>query len=219
MTDDETRETDDIDDEEAFPDIDDPFAELGDGIETDGEHADSNPDHDADTDDTGPLFGTATRESTASDNQPRGASKESDSSSSESIAATDPFDDLETASERDIEDAFERMDVGDTADEDVWKSLDEDLRDSASGTFDPDAGARPETSVSEATEPLAGSAGGPEHVVDKRTYCQQCPHLSDPPDVACTHEGTTIVEVVNTDEFRVWNCPMVSEEDPAFDEK
>jgi len=27
------------------------------------------------------------------------------------------------------------------------------------------------------------------------------------------------VEVVNADEFRVWNCPMISEGDPRFNQE
>ena len=49
-----------------------------------------------------------------------------------------------------------------------------------------------------------------EYVVPKHEYCQRCPHFSDPPTVACGHEGTAIVEVVDTDRFRVRDCPVVS---------
>jgi hypothetical protein len=99
-----------------------------------------------------------------------------------------------------LDDAFEQMDVGGPAEEDVWESLDADAETDA---FD-----------GSASVPGEGDA---EHVVSKRTYCQQCPHFTSPPEVACTHEGTTIVEAVGFDEFRVRNCPMISEEDPTFD--
>ncbi|EMA65895.1 hypothetical protein C468_05293, partial [Halorubrum kocurii JCM 14978] len=64
---------------------------------------------------------------------------------------------------------------------------------------------------------FGGADAGVERVVSKRTYCQQCPHFSAPPDVACDHEGTSIVEAVGFDEFRVRNCPMVDDDDPTFD--
>ena len=54
----------------------------------------------------------------------------------------------------------------------------------------------------------ASAEGDGEHVVPKRTYCQQCPHFSAPPAVACGREGTTVVEVVDADHFRVRNCPV-----------
>jgi hypothetical protein len=111
----------------------------------------------------------------------------------------------------DLDDAFEQMDVGGPAVEDVWESLDADVEADA---FDPDA-FDPDAGVGGATSAPSGS--GTEHVVSKRTYCQQCPHFTRPPEATCTHEGTTIVEAVGFDEFRVRNCPMISEEDPTFD--
>lgn len=48
-------------------------------------------------------------------------------------------------------------------------------------------------------------------VVEKRKYCQGCKYFSDPPDVACTHRGTEILEVVDVDHFEVFNCPVVRE--------
>jgi len=71
----------------------------------------------------------------------------------------------------------------------------------------PEGGSAPEKDFADA---------GVERVISKRTYCQQCPHFSAPPAVACGHEGTTIVESVGF-EFRVRNCPMVDDDDPTFD--
>ena len=99
------------------------------------------------------------------------------------------------------DDAFERMDVAGPAEEDVWEFLDAD----AEGT----------DAFGDAA--FVSGRGDTEHVVSKRTYCQQCPHFASPPEVACAHEGTSILEAVGFDEFRVRNCPMVSEEDPTFD--
>ena len=55
-----------------------------------------------------------------------------------------------------------------------------------------------------------------EDVLDKRTYCQQCPYLSEPPNLRCEHDGTEILEVVDSDRFRVRGCPMVTAEGPRF---
>lgn len=50
-----------------------------------------------------------------------------------------------------------------------------------------------------------------EHVVSKRWFCEQCEYFSNPPEVRCSHEGTTILEFVGTEEVRVRNCPIVAE--------
>ena len=48
--------------------------------------------------------------------------------------------------------------------------------------------------------------------VPKRT-CHGCPYFADPPAVACTHEGTSILELVEVDRFRVADCPMVVDDE------
>lgn len=48
-----------------------------------------------------------------------------------------------------------------------------------------------------------------EDVVPKASFCERCEYFSDPPTVGCTHEGTEILELVDTDHFRVLNCPVV----------
>ena len=45
-------------------------------------------------------------------------------------------------------------------------------------------------------------------VVPKRRYCQRCEHFAEPPRMACTREGTEIEALVDTDCFRVRNCPV-----------
>jgi len=101
------------------------------------------------------------------------------------------------------DDFFESVDVAEVDDEAVWESF-------AEGETTPEArvglGAEAER-----------AAGADEHVVPKRGFCQRCPHFSAPPEATCTHEGTTIVEVVDTDHFRVRDCPVVDEEDVAAD--
>jgi len=47
--------------------------------------------------------------------------------------------------------------------------------------------------------------------VSKHGYCEGCEHFSAPPDVACGHEGTDILEFVDLDSVRVSDCPVVDE--------
>lgn len=68
-------------------------------------------------------------------------------------------------------------------------------------------------SGAEAVDPEAD-----EHIVDKQEYCQRCEYLGEPPALRCTNEGTEIVEVVDSEHFRVRSCPMVSEDGPAFEQ-
>ena len=98
-------------------------------------------------------------------------------------------------------DLFESVEVGSVDDEEVWESF-----------VEGETG--PEDRVGLGAE--AEAVGEPdEHVVPKRDFCQRCPHFAAPPDTACTHDGTTIVEVVDSDHFRVRDCPIVEDEDAA----
>ncbi len=56
-----------------------------------------------------------------------------------------------------------------------------------------------------------------EHVVEKRKYCDYCQYLSSPPEMHCTHEGTTIVELVDLDHVRVRDCPIVRQNEELDD--
>jgi hypothetical protein len=47
--------------------------------------------------------------------------------------------------------------------------------------------------------------------VSKHSYCEQCEHFSPPPDVACNHEGTNIVEFLDMETVRLVDCPIVAE--------
>lgn len=100
-------------------------------------------------------------------------------------------------------DLFESVEVADIDSEAVWESFVE-------GELGPDE----EVGLGADVEAV-DDAGADEHIVPKRDFCQRCPHFTDPPDVACTHEGTTIVEVVDSDHFRVRNCPVVETEPGA----
>lgn len=72
----------------------------------------------------------------------------------------------------------------------VWADLlMEDGR--AEGQFSPTDGAAEETQV------IA------KHI------CERCQYLAAPPELRCTHDGTTIHELVDVEHVRVSACPMV----------
>ncbi|OVE86408.1 hypothetical protein B2G88_02560 [Natronolimnobius baerhuensis] len=47
--------------------------------------------------------------------------------------------------------------------------------------------------------------------IDKHSYCHQCPHFAEPPELACGHDGTDILDVPSLETFRVADCPVVLE--------
>ena len=104
----------------------------------------------------------------------------------------------------DAYDAFESVDVGDLDGEQLWEELAE--RDAAEAD-----------SVAAPTRTDAADAADVESDRDVRTIpkgtCQGCPHLSEPPEVACTHDGTDILRMVDTDHFRVADCPIVDDDE------
>lgn len=53
------------------------------------------------------------------------------------------------------------------------------------------------------------SEGGEDTQVISKRICERCEYVNSPPELACTHEGTTIHELVDVDRVRVSNCPMV----------
>ncbi|ELZ45781.1 hypothetical protein C463_05075 [Halorubrum californiense DSM 19288] len=188
---------DDPFDEEPSDDVEDPFAALGEGVDEDAEPA-------------GADGSAGDAEASPADPDPEPAAP-----------ADDPFADLDAdaAGSPADEDPFESMGTGDVGDEDVWEALDEGTSVGADATeFDPEAGDELDSAAGWSADPSTGGpATGDEQVVDKRSYCQRCPHFTAPPETACSHEGTAIVESVDFSRFRVRNCPMVEAEDPAFD--
>jgi hypothetical protein len=94
---------------------------------------------------------------------------------------------------------FEEVDVGDVDPDTVWDDLVESDDE------------RPPGAVDVAADVTDVEGDAPEYVVPKRAYCQRCRYFTDPPDVACTHDGTEIVELADSDHFRVRGCPMVGD--------
>lgn len=146
----------------------------------------------------------------------------------------DPFSEpLGGEEPADLSDAFEAVDVEEVDTDAVWEELLGAEADAAAFDADPEGGATAAATAS--AEPAAPADAGttaseaafspgmqsPQAVgdddtalVDKRVYCQQCPHFSEPPAVHCTREGTRIVEVLEDGRFRLHNCPVVTEDGP-----
>ncbi|MFH5800074.1 hypothetical protein [Haladaptatus sp. CMAA 1911] len=94
------------------------------------------------------------------------------------------------------DDAFEEVDVGDVDTDELWDDL-----------LNEDGG---ELVVSVPRE--AGWDDRDVRTIPKTT-CHGCPHVGDPPDLRCTHEGTDILSMPDVEHFRVADCPMVADED------
>lgn len=99
---------------------------------------------------------------------------------------TDPFEEL-----------FGEVDPDGEDPEAAWEELRER---SATGERDPHGG----------IDAVAGSDAD-LHTVPKRSFCEDCRHLSTPPEFSCTHDGTEIVEFVDRHHVRVRDCPVVRE--------
>lgn len=96
---------------------------------------------------------------------------------------------------------FDEMNVGEVDEETLWASL-----------TDFEAAEAAHVGAEASAEEVRGDVPGyVDHLVPKAEFCQQCPYLADPPELACEHEDTEIVEVVDSDRFRVRECPMVGE--------
>lgn len=132
------------------------------------------------------------RESHGEDSVPETEGEDPDAE----VGRTDPFTELEDG-EDSPEDPFEEMDDEGESIEDVWETLDE-------------RGSKGESTLA----PVDDEDALEEDVVDKRSFCQRCRYLSAPPAVECTHDGTEILEVVDSEKFRVRGCPMVERGGP-----
>jgi hypothetical protein len=116
----------------------------------------------------------------------------------------------------DVDALFEEMNVAEVDPDRVWESvLDEDddpLRDASDpgATGDADPGPGSGDASDDADNPDDGDDADDGHLVRKRAYCESCEYFTAPPEVACTYDGGEIVEVVDSDRFRVRNCPVVA---------
>lgn len=109
----------------------------------------------------------------------------------------------------DFADAFEDVSVESVDTDSVWEEL---SREDAEPTAEP-------VVESESGDETDADLGDRDvRVIDKRSFCQGCRYFSDPPSVACSHEGTEIIELVDADHFRVADCPMVVEAEQLTDE-
>ncbi|MFB6117833.1 hypothetical protein [Halosegnis sp.] len=132
---------------------------------------------------------------------------------------TDPFaelgDDEENAGD---EDPFAELDeFGDAApvsDDELFTEMDLEVEQLADADVDEllsgeaDGVETPSVGLDATPERPADTEGV---VVPKSQYCERCDYFSEPPTVACTHEGTAIHELVNTDHLLVTDCPVVAE--------
>ena len=111
-------------------------------------------------------------------------------------------DEASGSSEAERSELFAEMDVADLDADEVWDAVVEE-------------GQPPEELLEESEDEGAPepTASPDEHVVNKREYCQRCEFFSDPPRVSCRNEGTEIVEMPDSDTFRVRNCPKVEADD------
>lgn len=65
----------------------------------------------------------------------------------------------------------------------------------------------PPTGSFEAADDLGDEPG----TVVSKSLCHRCQYFGDPPQLHCTHEGTTIHELLDMGHYRVTDCPMVDE--------
>jgi hypothetical protein len=107
-----------------------------------------------------------------------------------------------------FEELFEELDREDVDDEELWAELSAGEAP-ASGEGDLFSQLAEESPTERAE--AAVETDDEEAVIPKNRYCQGCQYLSRPPDLACGHPGTEIVEVVDSERFRVRNCPVVRE--------
>lgn len=166
----------------------------------DPDHTAPSPDSDtarADEDDTADeeVFDPETEEPLVADDEER--SEVLDETPFDTDAPPDePFDALGDAGEAD---PFTEMDANpETVGDEVFEMIESDEEQPADLNIerDPD--------VVEMDEGV---------VVPKQSYCERCPHFSEPPTVACTNPGTTIHELVDLNHFRVSDCPIVEEQE------
>ena len=103
---------------------------------------------------------------------------------------------------------FETMDVGELDGEEVWSELFEEGETEREKRI----------GIGAQVERVEGGRDYEDFVVEKAKFCKQCPHLGEPPLLSCSREGTEIIEVVDSERFRVRDCPMVRHADENLSE-
>lgn len=178
----------------------DPFAALGDGASDRNE---------------GPDGGADGRDGERADDSAAGSAAESER---DSRAATgDPQADVDAGTSDPLADAGpETGDPLADADAPSGDPFETDAGGAASAFEDAGVtGVDPDGVWDRLTEAAAAEAGahrGDEvATVSKSEYCETCPHFSSPPDVACGHEGTEILEFPDMEAVTVVDCPVVAE--------
>lgn len=129
------------------------------------------------------------------------ADEESDASGATRQRVNEPLGDLarrineeDRAALEATEDVFEEVNVSDVDVDSVWEEL--------------EAGVGPSGEPLDAEEDVRRIS---------KSICHNCPHFGDPPELSCTHEGTTIREMPDNEHFVVVECPVVNDqltEDP-----
>lgn len=145
------------------------------------------------------------------DDHERGDDRRTETGAAEGNESPPPLDELtrRIAEERrdgPERDPFEAVEVADISAESAWAALEAD-----DGASDPGEVTETDVTAVETVDPTAACS---DRVVPKTAYCQRCRYFSAPPAVACAHRDAEIVEVVDSERFRVRSCPMVDDDDP-----
>lgn len=113
---------------------------------------------------------------------------------------SDPFADLDEPAGDPFsqgDSVFEQVDVGEVDSDDVWDSITDE------GEDDEEPVVLDDSRYAE---------------VSKHSYCQQCEYFSEPPDSHCTHESAELIEYIDMERVRVFECPVVAERKELEDE-
>jgi hypothetical protein len=138
---------------------------------------------------------------------------------------SDPFREFEDIDEAPLgertpatdDDLFEAVERADLADEEaVVESLLEGERAESAAVDDPTASTTDPVTAPGMEGESARQSGADEEaptrdevIVPKRRYCEGCQYFTKPPETACEHPGTDILELVDADHFLVADCPVV----------
>ncbi len=177
------------------------MTDRNDGEETVPDRTGENRDETEETDESGIEFTHGDADEPAADSAMSADGQTSSNDEREplgDLAATVAERSDADSSDPAFDDLFDRQDVADVDTDELWERLEAD--DAAS--------------PSEAIRPAERTV----REIEKRSYCQDCEHFAEPPETACTREGTDILAVPTVTTFRVADCPVVRDaevlEDP-----